>query len=91
MVGHRGDTDITMTFDPRGPCERDTRATSVVRQYGIVVGAARSLPGFNAFGISVQLNVPVGLALGTPISAIISVTQDSTEVSLANNTFTLDR
>ena len=86
-----GDLDITMTFDPALTFVNATPAPTSVVGNTVSWSAQPGLPGFNAFGISVQLNVPVGLALGTPISAIISVTQDSTEVSLANNTFTLDQ
>ncbi|MBP6389977.1 MAG: hypothetical protein KA175_10380 [Flavobacteriales bacterium] len=86
-----GDLDITMTFDPALTFVNATPAPTSVGGNTLTWSAQPSLPGFNAFGIHVRLNVPVGLALGTPISATITVAQDSTEVSLANNAATVDQ
>lgn len=84
-----GAYDAVLTYDPMLTYVSATPTPTSVTSNTITWSGQPGLQGLSQDQLNVRFNVPVGTPLGTQLHYGFSVTQDSTELSLANNTYML--
>lgn len=81
--------EAILTYDPTLTYVSATPTPTSVTSNTITWSGQPGLQGLSQDQLNARFNVEVGTPLGTPLHYNFSVAQDSTELSLANNTYTL--